>query len=204
MTKIQRRGYTDHLNRRPAENICHAFDYAEAIDRPLNNYVVVNLRGEAADNAASIFERVRHKFRDWFNRRTRQLYGAALPPIYVYTLECPNGMAHANWVINIPPPLQDEFERKLDRWVEKAQGRVGPFDARLKPVKAGTAKTLAKYLLKGIDPLYVGYLHLDAYAAPQGRIWGRRAGASPAISRAARRAAGFVAKRHRKSWRAAA
>lgn len=201
MPKMQYRGYTDHLNRRPAQNICHAFDFARFLGHPLNQYVVINLHGEAAESAAVIFERVRHKFRDWYNRRTKKLYGLALPPMYVYTLEKPGEQAHANWVVHVPPELLAEFDKKRRKWVERAQGRRGPYDVHVSPVDPHTDKTLAKYIIKGIDGLYVGYLHLDAYAAPQGRIWGRRAGTSPSLSRAARDAAGFVAKRDRGKWK---
>lgn len=204
MPKMQPKGYTDHLNRKPAENICHGFDYAAFIDRPLNNYVVLNLHGESVDEAATIFEKVRHKFRDWFNRRTKQLYGHRLPPAYVYTLEQPGQQAHANWVVNIPPRLQKEFAERLERWASKAQRRKGEFDIHLEPVVPGTAKTLAKYVIKGTDEMYVGYLHLQEFAAPQGRIWGRRAGTSPSISRSARKDAGFVAKRDRNKRQALA
>jgi hypothetical protein len=203
MTKIQYQGYTDHLNRRTAKNICHAFDFAAYLGYPLNNYIVMNLHGLDAEYAASLFERVRHKFRDWFNRRTKQLYGKALPPMYVYTLEKPGQQAHANWVVHIPTELKREFDKKKQRWVERVQGKRGHHDIYASDVDPHTAKSLAKYIIKGIDAVYVDYLHLSTYAAPQGRIWGRRAGTSPSLSRGARNAGGFSAKRDRGKLRPA-
>lgn len=201
MPKIEYRGYTNHLNRHPAENICHAFDFAKHLTRPLNNYVVINFDRESEHYGGTLFRKVRHKFRDWFNRRSKQVYGEALLPMYVYSLENPHGQVHANWVVNIPPALQAEFEKKSRRWVEKALGHVRRYDVHSVTVDPYTDKSLAKYIIKGIDGRYVGYMHMADYAEDQGRIWGRRAGASPTISRAARKGAGFVPKRDRHKWR---
>jgi len=203
MTKIQWDGCTGHLNRRPAENIFHGFDFAAYLGHRLNNYVVLNFDADSADRSCAILRAVHRKFRCWLNRRTRQLYGEPLPPMFVYTHENPDGHAHCNWVVHVPPELQAEFERKCRRWVERAYEAKRPFDLIITSVEPGTEKTLAKYICKGIDPRYIDYLHLQAYATPQGRVWGRRAGTSEAISRAARRAAGFVPKRDRGKVRSA-
>lgn len=194
-------GYTDVLNRHPAENICHAFDFAKFIGRPLNNYVVINFDDTAALYGGTTFRKVVHKFRDWFNRRTKQLYGNCLPPAFIYSLENPNGQVHANWVVNVPPELQAEFEKKHRRWVRKAQGDIRRYDVAIFKVDPHTDKSLAKYVIKGIDGNFISYLHMQEYASPQGRIWGRRAGVSPSISRTARNKAGFVAKQHRHQWK---
>jgi len=195
--------YTDVLNRHPAENICHAFDFAAWLGHPLNNYLVINFDSESAERSGSIFRAVRHKYRDWLNRRTKQLYGAALVPMYVYTHENPNGHAHCNWVVHVPPALQAEFDQKRVKWIERAHKNARGYDVKVKPVNQKTAKSLCKYIIKGTDPMYVKYLHLEEYAEPQGRVWGRRAGTSPALSRGARAEAGFVAKRDRGKLRAA-
>lgn len=197
MTKIQRRGYTEHLNRHPAENICHGFDFAAWLGRPLNNYITINFDAASTDKSNDIFQAIRHKFRDWYNRRTKKLYGLALPPMYVYTHENPGGHTHCNWVVHVPAELQSEFDSKRSKWIARAHGNVRKYDVKAQAVDPVTAKSLAKYLIKGIDPRFAGYLHLQAYASPQGRIWGRRAGTSPALSRAARSASGFIAKQHR-------
>lgn len=195
--------YTDALNRHPAENICHAFDFAAWLSTPLNNYIVINFDSESESCSGAIFQAIRHKYRDWLNRRTKQVYGIALPPMYVYTHENPDGHAHCNWVVHVPPALQAEFDKKRVKWIERAHRNVRRYDVKAKPVDPKTAKSLCKYIIKGIDALYVKYLHLEGYAAPQGRVWGRRAGTSPALSRAARAEAGFVAKRDRGKLRAA-
>lgn len=202
MPKIQPSRSTVHINRHQAENICHAFDFAKYIDRPLNTFVVINLDEETANAAGPvIFEKVRHKYRDWLNGRIKRLGLDPQPPVYAYTHENPDDHPHVNWVVHIPPLLQEEFLRKLPRWVEKSQGQVRPFDIQVKGVDPHTDKTLAKYIIKGTDPHYVPYLHLQDYAQPQGRVFGRRATPSIAIGRAARKAAGFVPRLHRHEWK---
>ncbi|MCK8782727.1 hypothetical protein M0654_22445 [Rhizobium sp. NTR19] len=123
--------------------------------------------------------------------------------MYVYTHENPNGHAHCNWVLHVPPALQAEFHKKRVKWVERAHRNIRRYDVLAEPVDPKTAKSLAKYICKGIDEQYIGYLHLQKYAAPQGRVWGRRAGTSPALSRAARNEASFVPKRDRGKVKAA-
>ncbi len=117
---------TTHINRRVTQSIFRGVDFSAAIGRPLNNYVVIHLHESPAAAAATLFERIRHKFRDWWNRHAKKDVAAQLPPpLYTYTLENPNGAPHVNWVIHIPASLQAEFEAKLPRWVERVQGAVG-------------------------------------------------------------------------------
>lgn len=197
--------YTNHIGRKAAENVCHAFDYAKHIGQPLNHYITINLRSSRAGNPkapAEIFQAIRHKFRVWRMYALRKRGSNMMPPAYIYTLEAPSqDHPHANWVLHVPKALVEEFHAKLPQWVAKTCGEVGPFDVEVQVVDPETDKTLAKYVVKGTDPEYVEYLHLDAVAAPQGRVWGRRVGVSPALSRAARKKADFVPRRDRNKWR---
>ena len=198
------RSYTDHIGRKAAENICHAFDYAKYIDQPLNRYVTISLRNvedEAA--AAHAFGMIRHKFRDWLVYAMKQSGAEIRRPAYVYSIEAPSAEnPHVNWVAHIPPHLAAEFRLKLRGWAARVLGDVGPFDILIQAVEPTTDKSLAKYIIKGTDTRYVDYLHLGEYSAPQGRVWGRRATASPAIGRTARQRAGFKPKRDRHKWKA--
>ena len=92
-------------------------------------------------------------------------------------------------------------EKKCERWVRRAQGDIRQFDLLASNVDIQTDKSLAKYVIKGVDQRYIAYFHMQSYAAPQGRIWGRRAGTSPSISRTARNKAGFFPKRDRHKWK---
>ncbi|ESW92837.1 hypothetical protein NKL07_23005 [Mesorhizobium sp. C280B] len=199
MPKIQFSPYTDALNVLPAENIFHAMDFARYLGCPLNTYVVINFPAQDAELAGWLFVRVRDKYRDWYNWRTRKLYGVPLLPLYVYTLENPSGQAHANWVVYVPPEMRTEFHRKLPHWVRKAQGKApGQYDVHSQDVDQPTYKSLGKYISKGLRERHARYLHV--IPSSQGRIHGRRACSSAAINKAARAAAGFVPKRDRLSW----
>jgi hypothetical protein len=192
MTKKHYQGYSNHLNRRTAENICHAFDFANYLRCPLNTYIVLKFSPADAIAAGHVFRAIMRKYRYWLKSRTENL-----PPMYVYTFENPTGHPHVNWVVHVPQIHKKEFGEKFNGWAEKANAELGEYDAHKQAVNLCTSKTLAKYIIKGIDPLYIEYLHLGEFACPQGTIWGRRATASPAISRAVRKAAGFVPKRDR-------
>jgi len=205
MTKTKGRpsSYTDHIGRRAAENICHAFDYAKYIEQPLNHYITLNLRGLDDDaDAAAAFNRIRHKFRDWLLYATRKSGAVVKEPVYVYTIEAPSDKnPHANWVVHIPPYLSKQFQKKLNVWVARVLGEVGPFDIRVQQVNPMKDKTLAKYVIKGTDERYVSYLHLKEFAANQGRVWGRRTATSTAIGRTVRKRAGFKPSRDRHKWK---
>lgn len=202
MPKIQPSRSTHHINRHAAENICHAIDFAKNIEVPLNYYVVINLdERQSGIIATKIFESIRHKFRDWLNGRIKKYGRAPMPPAYVYSHENPADNPHVNWMVHVPVYLAEEFLKKLPKWVEKAQHNVGQFDFKVQGIDPHTDKTLAKYILKGTDERYVPYLHLENYAEPQGQVFGRRATASIAISRKARRDYGFIPKLHRHNWK---
>jgi hypothetical protein len=183
---------TKHINRRVTQSAFRAFDFAAAENRALNTYVVLNLKDGPTGGAAA-FRQVRHKFRDWLThkRQSGRLPAEELKPSYVYALESPDGHTHVNWAVHVPPPLEAEFKKKLSAWIKKVQGELRPFDLHIAPIKEKSAKRLAKYIMKGTDPLYVQHFHLQDVHAPQGEVWGRRAGVSQAIGIKARKRADF-------------
>lgn len=191
--------HSTYISRKLTQNIFRAFDFARAQDMPLNQYVVIQLRETPAQSAASIFERIRHKYRDWLAYHSRKL-GSRLPPMYVFTFEAP-GSPHVNWVLRVPPRLLAEFKKKLPKWMAKVQGPLGPFDLNISDVKAARGdgyKSLANYIAKGCDPAFIAHFHLTSVHTqygPQGTFWGKRAGVSPALNKSARSTVGYVDKR---------
>jgi hypothetical protein len=191
MTKITLAGLrvSAFVNRRVTQSIFRAFDFGDSIDTPLNLYVFINLRERPEAAAATVFRRVRYKYCDWLNYRRRQ--GHALPPpAYVFTFENTGSLPHVNWVLHVPNGFRAEFERKLPGWVRRVQGACGSFDVRCKPV-THTPKSLAKYIVKGTDPAFVDHFYPSAVHAPQGIVYGKRAGVSPALGKTARELVGF-------------
>lgn len=201
-----REGYraTNHINRRVTQSIFRAFDFATSIGTPMNLYVVINLHETARASAVTIFSSIRHKYRDWLNYKSKKVWGAPVKPAYIYAIENPGDQnPHANWAVYIPAELEDEFHRKLPRWVEKAQGECGPFDVHVQEINQDYAKRLAKYVVKATDPAFTAHFHLQGIAAAQGVVYGKRAGVSPSLGHTIRREAGFKPVR-RFYWRKAA
>lgn len=188
---------TEHIGRRVTQSILRAFDFAHEIGRPLNCYVVVHLRETEQQSATSAFKMIRHRYRDWLNYKAKKV-GQTLSPDYIYALENPDGdMPHVNWALHVPSEYRDEFQKKLTRWVEKVQGPVRPFDIDIQAIKPSHAKRLAKYICKGTQEDFIAHFFLEGVAAPQGEIWGKRAGVSPSIGTSVRREAGFRPRRGR-------
>lgn len=195
---------TTHINRRVTQSIFRAFDYVKEIGTPLNLYVVINLHESNAASMATIFESIRHKYRDWLNYKGQKVKEAAAPPTYIYAIENPNDAhPHANWAVYIPQEFESDFRRKLPRWIEKAQGVCGDFDCHIQRINQDYAKRLAKYVVKATDPEFIDHFHLQGIAAPQGTVYGKRAGVSPSLGHTVRREAGFRPARGR-YWRLAA
>ena len=162
----------------------------------LNVYVVINLLETDAHAAATLFEMIRHKYRDWLSYRTRHIEGH-IPPMYVFAFEADGG-PHVNWVLRVPPAFLDEFELKLSKWVTKVQvGRA--FDVSVQRLeRGGPYKSLASYICKGCDPAFIEHFHLTELQAahgPQGSFWGKRAGVSPTLNKTIRDAYGYNPKR---------
>jgi hypothetical protein len=192
------------INRRVTQSIFRAFDYAKAIGAPLNLYVVLNLHETASKAATTIFSDIRHRYRDWLSYISRKQWGVLAKPAYIYALENPGGThPHANWAVHIPVGFQDDFIKKLPLWLAKAQGHCGISDCDVQTINQDYAKKLAKYIVKATDPAFIDHFHLTAEACDQGTIYGKRAGVSPSLGHAVRRAAQFRSGR-RTYWSQAA
>lgn len=204
MTKteaVRLRRHSSAISRAVTQSVFDAFRFAAAKGTPLNTYVVINLRKQAGEEATYIFEAIRHKYRDWL-AHLRKKGGASVTPTYVFAFENPADLPHVNWVVHIPKGLEAEFDRKLRRWVLKAQGEVGPFDINIQPVTLESTATLAKYILKGTQETHIDHFYLGTvYDGPQGSIWGKRAGSSPSIGKTARDRTGFKRRAHRSAYR---
>lgn len=189
---------SDHIGVKLVQNVFRAFDYAMTIGVPLNVIVVLHLHETDAQSPASIFRKVRHKYRDWLID-ARRASGARSAPMYVYSFEAHTN-PHVNWALYVPPALQTEFFKKLPGWIAKVQGPLGPFDLDAEHIDMNGYKSLANYMMKGCDPAFIDHFHLRALHnehGPQGDFYGQRAGVSPAFNKTARKAAGYDAKRRR-------
>lgn len=187
-----------HINRRVTQSIFRACDYAQAIGRPLNTYIVIRLHETDAACAATLFKRIRHKFRDWLQYNSKAAGLPATSPDYIFAFENPaETQPHVNWAVHVPPILQAQFERKVKQWVKRTHGHLGDYDVDAQPIRASHLKRLAKYIVKGTDPAFIEHFYLQEVHAPQGTFHGKRAGISPSLGPSARRAAQFRPRRGR-------
>ncbi|MGA0607899.1 hypothetical protein ACO2Q0_18060 [Phenylobacterium sp. VNQ135] len=184
---------TAFIGRRAAENVLHAIRYAGEVGRPINAHVTINFAtlGIGDDAAGAVFRDLQARLSRWW--RYERAKGRDLGPLLgVHSHANPAGSRHVHWMTHLPASIRGEFEAKTARMLRKITG-VDDLKDALHVGDVETPGSLAKYILKGIDPAYAGYLHIKP--ANEGIVSGRRTGASRAISRAARKAAGWKRKK---------
>lgn len=189
------------INRKVVQTILHAFDFARFIDRPLNQFITIRFDNISPEEAPKAFSAVRAKCSDWLQHKQRSMGLEVEPPYYVYSFENPaNDTLHVHWVAHVPAQFEAEFAEKLSQWITRST-KVAPEgqDVCIDEVDPYTDKSLGKYILKGVDPHYADHFYIEA--SEQGPVFGRRATASRALQREARKKAGFVAKKHRHLWK---
>ena len=182
-----------HLGRKATTAIKQSFRTAAAINRPLNTYVTINvMQTEAPEEETSarflkLRERRFGRWASYIPKSTRRPRNG--PPTDVWVIEAPNGHAHIHWVLHIDPVHQEEFEKKLVRWVD-AEFKIGTWAEHavdIRPVQANTASTLGAYLAKGTDPNLAAFYYIpDRFLSPQGVVYGKRSGVSLNLATAAR------------------
>ena len=185
---------TGHIGRRAAENALHGIRFAAEQGRPLNTQVTISFIELGIDDteAGTIFQAFQGRVGRWWAYQ-RDDKGRDLGPLMgVHSHANPAGSRHVDWLTHVPPEALPDFRAVLKNRLQKLTGRIDLGDA-LHIQTIDTPGSLAKYIFRGIDPAYAAYLHIEA--ANEGLVSGRRTGASRAISRAARRRAGWVRKK---------
>lgn len=188
-----------HVGRRACENALHAIRYVAEAGRPMNTHVTVSFGPLDIDEdiAGTVFSdlqaRITRWWRDQRTRKSRDLGD-------VLGFHChsnPAGSRHVHWVLHVPPEIDAEFRAVVRNRLQKITGRIDLRDG-LNIGTVDTAGSLAKYVLRGIEPEYADYLHIDA--ANEGYVAGcRRTGVSRAASKASRKRAGWIRKKRRRT-----
>ena len=189
----------NHIDRKTAQYIFDAFDYAESMGQPFNYYVVIHLHETVAKSSSTIIEDFHRRYRGWFRRACKK-NDLHLRPTYAWAREKPADHEHLNWCAHIPPQLKDEFERKLLSWVRKAQGDPDEVTVNIQPI-THNYKSVANYILKGVDPEFLDHFHLRKLYTKhgqQGTVYGKRAGYSLNIGRSAIKVVNFKPKAYRR------
>jgi len=122
------------------------------------------------------------------------------PPVATYTHANPAGSRHVDILMHLPETIRGTFIDAVDKRLRKLSGLDDIGDAlHLQP--APTPGTLAKYVLRGIEPTYAASFHINP--ANEGQVACRRTGTSRIVGRTARQFAGWDRKASAKAAREA-
>lgn len=185
---------TIHVGHRQAESAFHAVRFANDNGRPFNLLVTVNFTdlGIDPDEASAFFREVRRRVARWYSyeRKKNRPFGS-FDDLYVH--EHPDGgPRHVHWFVRAPDCARHELEAVIRARLQKLT-TLDCLGSSLDFTDVEKAGGVAKYVLKGINPLYARYFHMRAVA--QGVIIGRRISISQSVGRTARKAAGWTPKK---------
>jgi hypothetical protein len=177
---------THHVGVKQAERAFHAVRYASEIGRPLNLMVTVHFTalGIKPEEAGQVFRRLWSRVGRWWAYQ-RGAKARPLGPFDCVAIhEHPRERGrHAHWVLRAPNGARPDLERTIRSRLEKLTG-FACVGRALNFKKVDTPGCVAKYVLKGVDPAYARYFHMEA--SDQGFIYGRRLAISRSIGAAAR------------------
>lgn len=182
------RGQTTHLGYAQIAGGFHATRYASARSRPMTHMVTINLNrlGVFEEDACEFFRELRSRVsRAW---RYAVKTGKELGTFdYFHVHENPAQRTNVHWAVHIPIGHQAWFENLVSRRIEKLLGTellAGALQFTIVKTPGG----MAKYMLKGANPMFAAHFHLESWVANQGTVIGRRFGTSRSLGRTARKA----------------
>lgn len=192
-----------------ARSLCRAALAQASSTRRLTVLITINLEqaahsGESTPRA--LFASFQKAIVQWLARNT------LTPALYVYVFENPRdvltrlGGLHVHELVHVPEPLLKRLRKRARKWIRTAGGKLhrGVLDIRVLDhafegssedyLSRGLRPVLA-YLLKGTNEAgrqlleaEFGLEFKDNWITDQGRITGKRAGASEALWRLVRQA----------------
>jgi hypothetical protein len=186
-----------YVGRRACENALHAVRYVGEVGRPMNTHVTVSFHplGIDDESAGRAFSDLQARVTRWW-RDQRQRKGRGIGDLQGFHCHSnPAGSRHVHWVLHVPLDITGEFANVVRNRLQKIAGRIDLRDGlQIGPVN--TPGSLAKYVLRGVEPEYADYLHIKV--ANEGIVAGcRRTGVSRAASKSARKRVGWTRKRRR-------
>lgn len=188
-----RRRPTSFIQRKPAGNLRLAVRMAETIGRPLNQAVTLNFSLTDCDSqdASAAFEKLRDNYFGPWLRRASGKGEQDGPPAFVWVIENVSNHTHAHWLVHVPPRRLADFSERVSRWLAAVAGIVQPGAVKIK--RAYNPRGFALYMLKGISPA-AAFLY-RVRPEPQGIVFNKRSGFARCLGPAARKRAGFKAKK---------
>lgn len=184
---------TRRIGHRPGTNLFHAVRFAQSRGRPINTHITLSFTdlGLTEEEASDFFSGVRNGIaRRW--KREREEKGRLIGTFDdAHAHEHPaGGRRHVHWIMHRPPGVsRAEIEREIRNRVQKRAGLddLGTALHFQHDDQVRGPGTLAKYILKGMDPAFAGYFHMRT--EDMGVITGRRTGVSRSLGGAARKLA---------------
>jgi REP element-mobilizing transposase RayT len=178
-----------------------SIDYAKHDGRSLNYFVTINFDLRHTDlTAQQIFSKINRAKNRWLQSYYKKNGLDHKPPCAAWVFEMPQLNEHVHWLINLEPNLIEIFEKKLVRWLQRYQRFVGPRTIKIEDVNPHTVKNIGNYMVKGVDPRFASFLHLQNRICHQGIVRGQRCRSSQSIGVTARKRAGFNASLQRNEW----
>lgn len=185
---------TDFIPYRSTLNGLHAVRFCSDTGTPMTHVLTLDLEWVRADDSGGrVLKELRQRVTRWW-RDQRDRKGRDLGSFKGMLVIANPGYLHGHWLLHLPEEVVADFLAVVVSRLAKITGvsEERATDAcHLKPV--GAPGTLAKYVLKGVDPYYADHFHIEAQ--PEGFVEGRRVSISRAISKTARKRAGWVRKR---------
>ncbi len=183
---------THFINRKPAANFWHAFNFAEEIGRPFTLSVTLNFAHTDCPPEAmtpQFMSLLDKKFGPWWRRPSRlQKLAPQGAPAYAWVAENGSGQPGIHWAVHIPERRRADFEARLPGWVKAVAGDITE-GVTIHIESIYSAPGLRSYLLKGCDPNYAKFCKLAFH--DQGIVHGKRSGVSRSLQRTARTRAGY-------------
>jgi hypothetical protein len=147
---------------------------------------------DASVQASMLFRRLlAQRFAPWLRRSASTR--AKLAPTYIWTLENVAAATAAHWLVHIPKGIRRAFATKLEAWVESLSGSK-PQARTIQIKRVYNIIGARRYVLKGVNPAWAH--HLGVRSSDQGIVNGKRSGFSRNLGPAARKAGGYVPRRH--------
>jgi hypothetical protein len=172
---------TDCIKLRGGKSIHHAVRLSRSLGLEPNLLVTIKFweTSVSATETSAIFSQIRAKFGKWIQRPAKRFASFFAPPTFIWVIENPddNGHLHAHWLVLVPTERQQDFVRKLDKWLAS----VGPVYSQ-QPIHIEPVKSLigaSKYMLKGQFKALAR--HYGIRHEYQGWVTGKRSGCSENI-----------------------
>jgi hypothetical protein len=172
---------TDCIKLRGGRTIFHGVRVARTLGLEPNLFVTIKFWQTSVPeiDTSVAFSEIRAKFGKWVQRPARGFASFFAPPTFVWVIENPEdrGHLHAHWLVYVPPARQEDFTRKLNKWLASVGQVYSPEAIHIKP--APTLIGAAKYMLKGQFKSLARYYGIRHEY--QGWVTGKRSGCSENI-----------------------